>query len=218
MEKRKRPTLEQKRAVVLEPGQKTAVTLVQQLNALRNAKELKRRAQQERRREVVPCNIVARFRMCLMISACQEEISSQSQMVCTRNILRGWEKWRLGGRGTTKRRRRSAMLLPGLPRSRRANGSERNDQKMHAKACRCTCTAYEFLQRMYREEDNCNAMYKQRSHAACCKLWTACPACWVRTVVNIAFAGIAMGPNCPRSRHDDRQQQLDQCSFLLIPS
>jgi len=49
---RKRPTLEQKRAVVLEKGEKKAVTLVQQLNALRNAKDLKRKAQQTRKREV----------------------------------------------------------------------------------------------------------------------------------------------------------------------
>jgi ribosome biogenesis protein BMS1 len=49
---RKRPTLEQKRAVVLEKGEKQAVTLVQQLNALRNAKDLKRKAQQTRKREV----------------------------------------------------------------------------------------------------------------------------------------------------------------------
>ena len=76
MEKRKRLTLEQKRAVVLEPGQKTAVTLVQQLNALRNAKELKRRAQQGRRREVVPCNIVAHSRMRLVISGCREGFST----------------------------------------------------------------------------------------------------------------------------------------------
>ena len=77
MEKRKRPTLEQKRAVVLEPGQKTAVTLVQQLNALRNAKELKRRAQQDRRRKVVPCTIVAHSRMRnLVMSVCQKEFMS----------------------------------------------------------------------------------------------------------------------------------------------
>ena len=51
---RKRSTLEQKRAVVLEKDEKKAVTLVQQLNALRNAKELKRKAQQIRKREVRP--------------------------------------------------------------------------------------------------------------------------------------------------------------------
>ena len=52
MTARKRQTLEQKRAVVLEPAEKKAVTLVQQLNALRNAKEVKRRQQQDRKREV----------------------------------------------------------------------------------------------------------------------------------------------------------------------
>jgi len=55
MAPRKRPTLEQKRAVVLEKGERKAVTLVQQLNALRNAKDLKRKAQQTRKREVRPC-------------------------------------------------------------------------------------------------------------------------------------------------------------------
>ena len=52
MAPRKRQTLEQRRAVVLEPSEKKAVTLVQQLNALRNAKEVKRREQQGRKREV----------------------------------------------------------------------------------------------------------------------------------------------------------------------
>ena len=52
MTKRKRPTLEQKRAVVLEPHERKAVSLVAQLNALRNDKAQKRRAQQSRRREV----------------------------------------------------------------------------------------------------------------------------------------------------------------------
>lgn len=52
MAPRKRPTLEQRRAVVLEPGEKKAVTLVQQLNALRNVKEAKRKEQQARKREV----------------------------------------------------------------------------------------------------------------------------------------------------------------------
>ena len=52
MAPRKRQTLEQRRAVVLEPGEKKAVTLVQQLNALRNVKEAKRKEQQARKREV----------------------------------------------------------------------------------------------------------------------------------------------------------------------
>ena len=52
MAPRKRQTLEQKRAVVLEPGEKRAVTLVQQLNAIRNAKAAKRQEQQARRRDV----------------------------------------------------------------------------------------------------------------------------------------------------------------------
>lgn len=42
---RKRPSLEQRRAVVLEPHEKKAVTLVQQLNAIRNKKAEKRRQQ-----------------------------------------------------------------------------------------------------------------------------------------------------------------------------
>lgn len=49
---RKRPTLEQKRAVVLEPQERRAVTLVQQLNALRNEKAVKRRAKQAKQRQV----------------------------------------------------------------------------------------------------------------------------------------------------------------------
>jgi ribosome biogenesis protein BMS1 len=52
MPPRKRPTLEQKRAIVLEPHERRAVTLVQQLNALRNEKAAKRRAKQAQKREV----------------------------------------------------------------------------------------------------------------------------------------------------------------------
>ncbi|EFJ46282.1 hypothetical protein VOLCADRAFT_62777 [Volvox carteri f. nagariensis] len=48
---RKRKTLEQKRAVVLEPGEKKAYTLLQQLNAIRNEKARKRREQSARRHE-----------------------------------------------------------------------------------------------------------------------------------------------------------------------
>jgi len=48
--KRKRKTLEQKRAVVLEPEEKRARTLMQQLNAIRNEKAAKRAAASERRR------------------------------------------------------------------------------------------------------------------------------------------------------------------------
>ena len=51
---RKWPSFDQRRAVVLEPSEKKAVTLVQQLNALRNAKEVKRREQQARKRQVRP--------------------------------------------------------------------------------------------------------------------------------------------------------------------
>lgn len=49
---RKRKTLEQKRAVVLDKPEKKAATLLQQLNAIRNAKAEKRRAQATRRKEV----------------------------------------------------------------------------------------------------------------------------------------------------------------------
>ena len=48
----KRRTLEQKRAVVLEPAERKAVSLVQQLNALRNEKAVKRREKQARQRQV----------------------------------------------------------------------------------------------------------------------------------------------------------------------
>ena len=48
----KRQTLEQKRAVVLEPAERKAVSLVQQLNALRNEKAVKRREKQARQRQV----------------------------------------------------------------------------------------------------------------------------------------------------------------------
>lgn len=47
---RKRQTLEQKRAVVLEPSERKAVSLVHQLNALRNEKAIKRREKQARQR------------------------------------------------------------------------------------------------------------------------------------------------------------------------
>jgi ribosome biogenesis protein BMS1 len=49
---RKRKSLEQKRAVVLEPEERKAVTLYSQLNAIRNQKAVKRRDQQTRRRGV----------------------------------------------------------------------------------------------------------------------------------------------------------------------
>ncbi len=42
----KRGTLEQRRAVVLEPHERKAATLLQQLNAIRNDKATKRREQQ----------------------------------------------------------------------------------------------------------------------------------------------------------------------------
>ena len=47
---RKHKSLEQKRAVVLEPAERRAYTLVQQLNAVRNDKAGKRRAQSERKK------------------------------------------------------------------------------------------------------------------------------------------------------------------------
>jgi ribosome biogenesis protein BMS1 len=50
--KRRRETLETRRAVVLEPGERKAYTLVQQLNAIRNLKAKKRIEQQDRRRGV----------------------------------------------------------------------------------------------------------------------------------------------------------------------
>ena len=52
MAPRKRPTLEQRRAVVLAPAERKAVSLVQQLNALRNEKAVKRREKQARQRQV----------------------------------------------------------------------------------------------------------------------------------------------------------------------
>ncbi|BDA50761.1 probable pre-rRNA-processing protein TSR1 homolog at N-terminal half [Coccomyxa sp. Obi] len=48
---RKRPTLEQKRAVVLEPAERCTVALINQLNALRNEKAAKKHAKQARQRE-----------------------------------------------------------------------------------------------------------------------------------------------------------------------
>lgn len=48
--KKRRPTLEQKRAVVLEPEERKKVTLLQQLNAIRNKKAEVRRDQRERGR------------------------------------------------------------------------------------------------------------------------------------------------------------------------
>ena len=49
---RKHKTLEQKRAIPLEPAERKAVSLYAQLNAIRNEKAEKRRAQQSRRRVV----------------------------------------------------------------------------------------------------------------------------------------------------------------------
>lgn len=50
--KRKRKTLEARRAVVMESGERKAATLLQQLNAIRNQKAKKRIEQQARRKEV----------------------------------------------------------------------------------------------------------------------------------------------------------------------
>ncbi|GLI71471.1 hypothetical protein VaNZ11_016609 [Volvox africanus] len=47
--KRRRKTLEQKRAVVMEPGEKKAYTLIQQLNTIRNEKTRKRQELSKRR-------------------------------------------------------------------------------------------------------------------------------------------------------------------------
>ena len=49
---RTRKTLEQKRAIPLEPAERKAVSLYAQLNAIRNEKAEKRRTQQSRRRVV----------------------------------------------------------------------------------------------------------------------------------------------------------------------
>ena len=49
--KQKRKTLDQKRAVVLEPHERKAYTLVQQLNAIRNEKARKRNESSDRRRK-----------------------------------------------------------------------------------------------------------------------------------------------------------------------
>lgn len=49
---RKRKSLEQRRAVVLEKPEKRAAALLQQLNAIRNAKAGKRREQAARKRAV----------------------------------------------------------------------------------------------------------------------------------------------------------------------
>ena len=50
----RRPPLERRRSVVMEPGEKRAVSLLAQLNALRNAKAVTRRASNQRHREVWP--------------------------------------------------------------------------------------------------------------------------------------------------------------------
>jgi ribosome biogenesis protein BMS1 len=48
--KRKRKSLEQKRAVVLEPEERKKVTLISQLNAIRNQKAVARREQRTRQK------------------------------------------------------------------------------------------------------------------------------------------------------------------------
>ncbi|BDA50759.1 hypothetical protein COCOBI_16-4370 [Coccomyxa sp. Obi] len=48
---RKQPTLEQKRAVVLETAERRTIALIDQLNALRNEKAAKKRAKQARQRK-----------------------------------------------------------------------------------------------------------------------------------------------------------------------
>ncbi|EFN57677.1 hypothetical protein CHLNCDRAFT_142847 [Chlorella variabilis] len=48
--KRKRKTLEQKRAVVLEPEERKKVSLISQLNAIRNQKAAARREQRARQK------------------------------------------------------------------------------------------------------------------------------------------------------------------------
>lgn len=50
--KGKRPTLEQRRAVVVEKSEKKAISLIAELNRIRNVKAEKRRAKQARQKEV----------------------------------------------------------------------------------------------------------------------------------------------------------------------
>ncbi|KAH7296503.1 hypothetical protein KP509_26G025800 [Ceratopteris richardii] len=52
LKKRSKPTLESRRAVVLEPNERKIHTLVQQLNTIRNEKVKKRKEQNEKRRKI----------------------------------------------------------------------------------------------------------------------------------------------------------------------
>lgn len=56
---RKRKTLDQKRAVVLEPAERKQVTLVAQLNAIRNQKAVARREQRARQKVTHAKKVVA---------------------------------------------------------------------------------------------------------------------------------------------------------------
>ena len=85
---RKRPTLEQRRAVGLEPAERKAVSLVHQLNALRNEKAVKRREKQARQRQV-------RRLHCSLPQSCRIPVTSSIQptlaLIPMNSMLRGVE-------------------------------------------------------------------------------------------------------------------------------
>ena len=82
----KRPTLEQRRAVGLEPAERRAVSLVHQLNALRNEKAVKRREKQARQRQV-------RRLHCSLPQSCRIPVTSSIQptlaLIPMNSMLRG---------------------------------------------------------------------------------------------------------------------------------
>lgn len=108
---RKRPTLEQRRAVVLEPGERKQVSLLQQLNTIRNRKA-------EARRAAVCCDGKVGFcffcwRQCISVSlcnACRCFMSHKHRRSASLRLVRKSGQWRTPrAPSTTARSARSSM-------------------------------------------------------------------------------------------------------------
>ena len=81
----KRPTLEQRRAVGLEPAERRAASLVHQLNALRNEKAVKRREKQARQRQVRAATMLS---AATLLDVCQQQIHPALALMQKDSMLR----------------------------------------------------------------------------------------------------------------------------------
>eukprot|EP00798_Chlamydomonas_sp_ICE-L_P024730 gene24730-10366_t len=92
-------TLDQKRAVVLEPQERKAVTLLQQLNAIRNERAGKRREQQGRKRE-------ERAKKTAKEDAWKSQLSKEERKKRYRNEGQAEKRKEMGGKFNKKKKSR----------------------------------------------------------------------------------------------------------------